>query len=89
MMPDNDGFFVLEQIRRVYDASELPVLIASALDLDIEERAWIERSGAAFFEKGNARPSAVLDRVREMIQGPARVKSGMHPEEAGSLPEKG
>ncbi len=68
MMPDNDGFFVLEQIRRIYDASELPVLIASALDLNVEEQGWIERSGAALFEKGSSRPSTVLDRVREMIQ---------------------
>jgi signal transduction histidine kinase/DNA-binding response OmpR family regulator len=89
MMPDNDGFFVLEQIRRIYDASELPVLVASALDLDIEEQGWIERSGASLFEKGSARPAMVLDRVREMIQEPARVKPGKHPDEAGSLPENG
>jgi CheY-like chemotaxis protein len=89
MMPDNDGFFVLEQIRRMYDATELPVLIASALDLDIEEHGWIERSGASLFEKGSTRPATVLERVREMIQGPDRVKIGMHVDHADGVPEKG
>ena len=61
MMPDPDGFAVLEEIRRTPATRDLPVIIATAKDLTPEERA------SHLISDGLVRISAGLEDTEDLL----------------------
>ena len=67
MMPEVDGFEVLDSLRKNEAYASLPVLVFTAMDLGAEERAILERSADYVLQKGGADQQALLDDVRRRV----------------------
>lgn len=68
MMPEMDGFTVLERIHRDPDLAGLPVMVVTSLDLDVSAR---ERLGGAdvLAKRDLHDPVHIIRRVRSQLQG--------------------
>jgi signal transduction histidine kinase/DNA-binding response OmpR family regulator len=55
IMPDLDGFSILETMQGDQDLRSIPVIILTAADLSIEERMQIEKYKRNFLQKGSFR----------------------------------
>ncbi len=67
MMPEVDGFEVLDTLRQHEAYASLPVLVFTAMDLGAEQRAMLERSADYVLQKGGADQKALLDDVRRRV----------------------
>jgi len=63
MMPDMDGFAVLERLRALPDTRDIPVIFVTAMDGTEEEERGLEQGAVDYITKP-LRPSIVLARVR-------------------------
>jgi signal transduction histidine kinase/DNA-binding response OmpR family regulator len=72
MMPELDGFGVLEQLARDPRTSAIPVLVLTAKDLTSSERAFLAQRVRGLVQKGGAPPEMLLAKVAELL----RVASG-------------
>jgi CheY-like chemotaxis protein len=52
MMPEMDGFRVLEAIRRSESWRDVPVVVVTAKDLTSEELVWLRTNAEEVFHKG-------------------------------------
>jgi CheY-like chemotaxis protein len=68
MMPQIDGYTVLEQLRQMPAAAQVPVVVVSAQELDESQRAWLRERTLHCFEKPISTP-AFLDVVRGLLSG--------------------
>jgi signal transduction histidine kinase/CheY-like chemotaxis protein len=68
MMPVMDGFEVLEHMKEMPAAAEIPVVVVTAKDLDAEERAWLRERTHHCFQKP-APGSTFLSVVRNVLKG--------------------
>lgn len=68
MMPEVDGFAVLEQIRSSPDLVHLPVAIVTAKDLTAEERQWLQERTFACLQKTSFNNEELLTIVRMMVE---------------------
>ncbi|MBT3182008.1 MAG: response regulator transcription factor [Deltaproteobacteria bacterium] len=66
MMPNMDGFTLLEKIRKSNKPSTLPVLILSSRQLSNEEIDFLKNNGASIMAKP-FEPQRLLDKVREIV----------------------
>jgi threonine synthase len=68
MMPNLDGFGVLEELKLDKRTGHIPIIIVSAKDITSEERQRLEGQIAAIYQKGSLPPRAFADQVVEVLQ---------------------
>ncbi|MGC9521068.1 MAG: GAF domain-containing protein [Anaerolineae bacterium] len=67
MMPDVDGFVVLENIKSDQRTRQIPVVIVTAKELDEAQRERLQRQAEALVEKGLFDQEQLLDDVRAAL----------------------
>ncbi|MEE8400147.1 MAG: response regulator, partial [Desulfobacterales bacterium] len=67
MMPEMDGFEVLDKIRMNPETRSLPVIIVSAKDLTAEERKRLEGSVSSILSKSDTSSNALLEEIRKIL----------------------
>jgi YesN/AraC family two-component response regulator len=67
MMPDLDGFGVLEAMQEMETACQIPVIVLSARTLNEEEMARLNRSVAAVLRKGIFTSAETLAHIKEAL----------------------
>lgn len=73
MMPKMDGYEVLKQLKANDSTRNIPVIMltnVSATDADLEK--GMELGAVAYLVKANNRPSAVVEKVKEILGGYVR-----------------
>ncbi len=68
MMPEMDGFEVLEALEQAGVLGTLPVLVLTAKDLTPEERRYLTEQVQGLLAKSATSPAEVLARVRTILQ---------------------
>lgn len=67
MMPEMDGFQVLEFIRSRPELSEVPVLILTAMDLSIQDMQTLHQRATQVLQKGAISPSQLAAKIRSVV----------------------
>jgi threonine synthase len=67
MMPELDGFAVLEALRASPDTAEIPVIVSTAKELSVEEKARLRGQIQSLKHKGDFMSDDFLDEVRSLI----------------------
>jgi len=69
MMPDLDGFAVLEKIRGNPETRDLPVIVVTAKDLTNEDRIKLSGNVFSVLEKRAATSGTLLAEIKRILQG--------------------
>ena len=86
MMPEVDGFQVLEQIRSNTSIPDLPVLVLTAKELTAADRARLTHNNIReLIQKGNVDQDTLVARVADMIRKPAVPEQAASPAEFANL----
>jgi signal transduction histidine kinase/AraC-like DNA-binding protein len=75
MMPDLDGFAVLEQLREGETTREVPVIVLTAQVLSAEDMAHLHQGVAAVLNKGVFEKEEILAQITVALSGDKRVGS--------------
>ncbi len=67
MMPEMDGFAVLDEMKTHPDTAEIPVIVASAKELTPEEKNRLSGQIQALMQKGDFLNDEFLDEVRSLL----------------------
>jgi CheY-like chemotaxis protein len=67
MMPEMDGFQLLEAMRGREGWREIPVVIVTAKDLSREEAAWLKQHAQRVFQKGAYDRRQLIEIVHDML----------------------
>ncbi len=67
MMPEMDGFTVLEEMQKLENAHQVPVIVISAKTLTEEEMARLNRSVAVILRKGMFTSAETLDHIKDSL----------------------
>ena len=67
MMPVMDGFEFVEELQRVDDWKEIPVIVLSAMDLTDEDRKRLNGHVERVLHKGSHSGEDLIDRLRELV----------------------
>lgn len=67
MMPELDGFGVLEQLRKDIRYSQLPVIILTAMDLTVDDMQRLHERTVHIMQKGTSSPTAIANQIRGVI----------------------
>ncbi len=70
MMPEMDGFQLLEAMRSREAWRDVPVVIVTAKDLSREESAWLKGHAQRVFQKGTYHRAELVDLVQNMLAPP-------------------
>ncbi|MGD9212624.1 MAG: response regulator, partial [Desulfobacteraceae bacterium] len=68
VMPDLDGFSILETMQGDQELRSIPVIILTAADLSIEERTQIEKYKRNFLQKGTFRGNELIDFLENALE---------------------
>lgn len=68
MMPNLDGFGVLERLKSDERTAKIPVIVVSAKDLTDQDRARLSGNIEAIYQKGSLSPRSFVDQVVEVIE---------------------
>ncbi len=68
MMPELDGFGVLEQMRSVEETREIPVVVVTAMDLSQQQQSELRNQATNVIHKGGRDSKAMLQRVSAALQ---------------------
>ena len=68
MMPELDGFSVLEELKMDNRTKSIPVIIVSAKDITAEERGRLNGHIEAIYQKGSLQPCVFVDQVVEVLE---------------------
>ena len=68
MMPVMNGFDFLRELRKNKDWRMIPVIILTAKDLTIEDRAQLKGNVDLIFQKGDYSRERLLEEVRELVK---------------------
>jgi threonine synthase len=68
MMPNLDGFGVLELLKEDERTADIPVIVVSAKDLNDLDRARLRGNIEAIYQKGSLPPRTFVDQVVEVIE---------------------
>ena len=67
MMPELDGFGVLEAMKLEADLANVPVVVITAKELDDDQRLRLHQSVEKVLHKASQSQNAILDAVRRVI----------------------
>jgi threonine synthase len=68
MMPEVDGFAVLDALRSNPDTANIPVIVATAKELTVDEKSRLQGQIQALMTKGDFLNDEFLDEVRSLIR---------------------
>ncbi len=68
VMPEMDGFEVLEQMQKIEKYRKIPVIVCSNLESDADRQAVFALGAKDFFEKVKLNPSAVAEKVKSLLE---------------------
>jgi CheY-like chemotaxis protein len=72
MMPELDGFEVLDQLRMNPEYAALPVIVVTAKDLSQDERQWLLSRSQACIQKGLLSTKEFLDYIQMIVRKESR-----------------
>ncbi len=75
MMPELDGFGVLEAMQKMETACNIPVIVLSAREIGEEEMARLNRSVASVLRKGVFTAPETLEHIRDALSHRQRLNS--------------
>ncbi len=61
MMPGVDGFAVIERMKADARLQHIPIVVLTAKELSVRERAWLSQQEALLLQKGSAIDDALVD----------------------------
>jgi len=67
MMPEMDGFAVLDALKARPDTAEIPVIVASAKELTPDEKSRLTGQIQSLMQKGDFLNDEFLEEVRSLI----------------------
>lgn len=67
MMPEIDGFTLLETIRADSRTAKIPVIVVSAKDLTEEEASFLDSNTEAVWQKGSLTPQEFVENVVDVL----------------------
>ncbi|MCK5784446.1 MAG: response regulator [Desulfobacterales bacterium] len=76
IMPEMDGFEVLEKVRSVPETRNLPVIVVTAKDLTVEEKQKLDGNVSSILAKSDTTAVSLLEEIKKMIAGIKRHKRG-------------
>ena len=68
MMPEVDGFAVLDALRSRPDTANIPVIVATAKELTVDEKARLQGQIQSLMQKGDFLNDEFLEEVRSLIR---------------------
>jgi threonine synthase len=68
MMPEMDGFAVLEALRANPETAEIPIIVSTAKELSESEKSRLRGQIQALKQKGEFMSDDFLDEVRSLIR---------------------
>ena len=68
MMPEVDGFAVLDALRSKPDTANIPVIVATAKELTVDEKARLQGQIQSLMQKGDFLNDEFLEEVRSLIR---------------------
>jgi threonine synthase len=68
MMPEMDGFAVLDALKSSQDTSNIPVIVSTAKELTLEEKEKLKGQIQALLQKGDFMSDEFLDEVNSLIR---------------------
>lgn len=68
-LPEMDGFYILDALKRDPRTHAIPVMIVSAKSLTPEEDEWLRQQTDSIWQKGNFSARDLLDHVLERLGG--------------------
>ncbi|MCI0555828.1 MAG: pyridoxal-phosphate dependent enzyme [Anaerolineae bacterium] len=68
MMPEVDGFAVLDSLRSKPDTANIPVIVATAKELTVDEKARLQGQIQSLMQKGDFLNDEFLEEVRSLIR---------------------
>jgi CheY-like chemotaxis protein len=71
LLPDRDGFAVVESMRSRDRLGRTPMVVYTALELDPQQRAELRLGPTEYYTKGRVSPQQIEERVLELLRGVA------------------
>jgi threonine synthase len=68
MMPEMDGFSVLEALQQDPDTAEIPVIVLTAKELTADEKQRLQGHIRAMMQKGEFQGDDLIDEVRALLR---------------------
>jgi CheY-like chemotaxis protein len=68
MMPVMNGFDFLRELRKNPSWRAIPVIVLTAKDLTVEDRAQLKGNAELIFQKGDYSRERLLEEVRELVK---------------------
>jgi PAS domain S-box-containing protein len=68
MMPEVDGFDVIQAMRSHPEWRNIPVVVVTAKELTAEERQWLSSQIQGFYQKGGLDRQNLLDEIEELVE---------------------
>jgi threonine synthase len=68
MMPEVDGFAALDQLRSKRETANIPVIVATAKELTVDEKSRLQGQIQALLMKGDFMNDEFLEEVRSLIR---------------------
>jgi len=67
VLPDTDGFEVLEKIKKQPDTKDIPVIVVSNLGQKDEIERCLRLGANDYLIKANFTPKEIVDKIREYL----------------------
>jgi len=74
LMPRQDGFYVLEEVRKNPEWKLIPIIVLSNLGADSEIKRALEIGADDYFVKSQHPIEEVIERINEYLEGKKTVK---------------
>jgi threonine synthase len=68
MMPEVDGFAVLDELRSTPETANIPVIVATAKELTVDEKSRLQGQIQSLMLKGDFLNDEFLEEVRSLIR---------------------
>ena len=74
MMPEMDGFELIETLRNTPEWADIPVVVLTAKDLNEEERQRLNRQAAHVFEKASYTRKQLLEQIKTSLHAVSETR---------------
>ncbi len=67
LMPDSDGFSMIDALAADAALNDVPVLVLSSSEINAEEHTRIHNAGHVFHAKGKSSPLQIVQNLKTMV----------------------